>query len=74
MGDQEGQARADGEESVVFRDYNGVLEFAGCDLLKRGMDTVGYSELWEGPAAAGDGDRAWGGAIAISRDQGWERL
>jgi hypothetical protein len=31
---------------------------------------VGYSELRERPAAASDGDRAWSGAVAVSRDQG----
>ena len=29
------QARADGEESVLFGNHHGVLEFAGRDLLAR---------------------------------------
>ena len=59
MGDQERQARAHGEESVVFRDYDGVLEFAGRDLLARPMDIVGNSQLWKGSTAAGHGNRPW---------------
>ena len=69
MGDQGRQARADGEESVVFGDHDGVLEFAGCDLLARRVDAVGNSELRQGPAAAGNGNRTWGGAGAIPWDQ-----
>src|SRR5438477_2560073 len=37
MGDQGRQARAHGEESVVLGHHDGLLEFAGCDLLARGV-------------------------------------
>ena len=59
LGDQARQARADAEESFVFRDHHGVLEFDGRDLLARRVDDVGNSELRQGPAAAGCGDGTW---------------
>ena len=60
MGDQEREASADAEESFVFGDHDGVLEFDGCDLFARGVDALGDSELREGAAAAGGGDGARG--------------
>src|ERR1700730_5387138 len=55
MGNQEWQTRAHGEESVVLGDHDGVLEFAGRDLLARRVDAMGNSELRERSAATGDG-------------------
>ena len=66
MGNQERKARADGEESFVLGDYDGVLEFAGRDLFARRVDIVGHSELRQGPAAAGDGNWAWSSSVAVS--------
>jgi hypothetical protein len=35
---------------------------------------VGHAELWQGTAAASDGDGAWGGAGEVSRCQSGERF
>ena len=60
----------DAEEPLLQRHHNGILEFAGCDLLSRRVDSVGNSELREGSAAASDGNGTWCGAVALPRDQG----
>src|ERR1700758_2247754 len=70
MGDQRRQARPNAEESIVFGHHHGILEFAGCDLLSGGVDSVGNSKLRERPAAASDGNRPRGGAVSVSGDQG----
>src|SRR5437763_1602115 len=70
MGNQKGQAGAHAEESVIFGHYNRVLECARRHLFPRGIDFVGNTELWQGSAPAGYGDRAWSSAVAVSRNQG----
>src|ERR1700690_2122529 len=70
VGDQERQARADAEESFLLGDHDRILEFAGRDLLAPGLGALGNSQLRQGPAAAGDGNGAWGEAGAVSEDQG----
>src|ERR1700674_994692 len=60
VGDQERQAGADAEKSLLLRDHYGVLEFDGCDLLARRVDAVGNSKLRQGAAAAGCGHGTWG--------------
>src|SRR5260370_7381940 len=57
VGDQKREARADAEESFVFRDHHGVLEFDGRNLLARRVDAMGNSKLRQRPAAAGRGHR-----------------
>src|SRR5437899_10374209 len=74
VGDQSWKALADGEESVVLGDYDGVLEFTGRALLARRVDAVGHSELRQGTAAAGDGNGAWSRAGEISGDSSGQRF
>jgi predicted Zn-dependent protease len=54
------QTRSHAEESIVFGNHDGVLEFDGRDLLARPVDAVGNAQLRQRPAAAGDGHWARG--------------
>src|SRR5208283_3452106 len=59
VADQEWQAPADAEKSVVFGHHYRVLEFDGRDLLARGVGVVGHSELRQGAATTGRGYGTW---------------
>ena len=74
MGNKERQAHPDAEESIIFRDYDGVLEFAGCYLFAGRVDLMGHAELWERAAAAGNGDRARSGAREVFGCQSGTRI
>src|SRR6516162_1578557 len=74
MGGQAWQAHAPAKESILFRDHNGILELDERNLLARGMGAVGYSPLWQGPAAAGHGNRPWCGTGTISGRESWIRV
>jgi hypothetical protein len=62
-----GKRSAHGEEPVVLRHHDGVLEFARCHLFARRVDALGHTELRQRPAAAGDGHGPWRSAVALSK-------
>src|SRR5215475_6500836 len=74
MGNQGRQAPPDAEESIIFRDHDGVLELAGRYLFAGRVDLMGHAELWERAAAAGNGDRARSGARQVSGYQSGKRI
>lgn len=74
MGNKGRQAHPDAEESIIFRDYDGVLEFAGCYLFAGRVDLMGHAELWERAAAAGNWDRARSSAREVSGCQSGTRI
>ncbi len=70
VGDQGRQAGTDAAQSIVLGDYHGVLEFDGRDLRPAALDAVGNSELRQGTAGAGHGNRTWRGSGAVPAGEG----
>ena len=70
LGDCRRQARSHAEEPFLLRHHHRVLEFDGCHLFARRVDAVGHTQLRQGTAATGDGNRTRRCSGAVPQRQG----